>query len=159
MIVRRAQISDADDLAKLHATAFDYPWSSDDFGVWLAKPQAFGMIVQTDECAAGLAMALAAGSDAELLTIASDPQLRRQGVAQSLLRAIDVEAAQRGLERWVLEVASTNLAARSLYERFKFVEIGVRKGYYSAGSDRIDGIVLARPVGLGALPAGGHDRF
>lgn len=159
MIVRPAQIDDATDLARLHAIAFDNPWSREDFEVWLAKRQAFGVIAHSDARAVALAMVLAAGSDAELLTIASHPKARRRGVAQSLLHALDAEAAKRGLERWVLEVASTNLAARSLYERLKFMEIGVRKGYYSAGPDRIDGIVLARPVGLGALPAGGQGRI
>lgn len=148
MIVRAAQLRDAPALARLHAHGFDRAWARADFEQWLRRETSFGAIARRGVGSIGMAMALTAGEDAELLTIATHPATRRRGVAGQLLQALDAEAVRRGLRRWVLEVACNNLPARRLYERFNFVEIGVRKGYYSSGQDHFDGFVLARPVGF-----------
>lgn len=148
MIVEAAHLSDAPELARLHARGFNRAWDRADFEQWLRRDTAFGVIARRRARSLGMAMALTAGEDAELLTIATHPARRRRGIAVQLLQALDAEAASRGLKRWVLEVACNNLPARRLYERFNFVEIGVRKGYYSSGQDQFDGFVLARPVGF-----------
>lgn len=156
MKVRRALLTDAPRMAKLHGRAFDRSWSAADFEVWLRRDTSFCAVAEHDGRIAALGVALGAGADVELLTIASHPGRRRRGLARQILASLDEEAAARGLERWVLEVACNNLPALSLYERLNFMEIGVRKGYYAAGPDQFDGFVLARPVGLASLSAGGH---
>lgn len=98
-------------------------------------------------------LALEAGDDAELLTIASAPAERRAGLGSRIFRALDDEANKRSLKRWVLEVAHNNLPALALYKSAGFVEIGVRKGYYRVGEGRADALMMARPVG----DSGGHN--
>ncbi len=97
-------------------------------------------------------LALEAGDDAELLTIASAPAERRAGLGLRIFRALDAEANKRSLKRWVLEVAHNNLPALALYKSVGFVEIGVRKGYYRTAEGRADALMMARPVG----DSGGH---
>ena len=42
-----------------------------------------------------------------------------------------IDAARAsGIKRWTLEVRAGNEAAKTLYDRFGFVENGIRKGYY-----------------------------
>ncbi len=143
-------------MARLHARAFGKPWSRLDFETWLRRENAFGAVVERSGRLAALGFAMAAGEDAELLTIASSPSVRRKGAARAVLCELDQKAQEMGLKRWVLEVACNNKPARTLYQRLNFVEIGVRKGYYSAGPDQFDGFVLARPVGLEPTSLGGH---
>lgn len=153
MSLRPAVISDAADLSRLHAAAFDDGWSKDDFATWLARAEAM-TIVGGDRDAVAFGLALAAGADAELLTIATGQDQRRAGWGRRIFEALDTEAVNRGLERWVLEVACNNLPAIGLYRSSGFVEIGVRKAYYRTRDGRVDALVMSRKVGPAGRQAG-----
>jgi ribosomal-protein-alanine N-acetyltransferase len=145
--IRLAVSSDAADLARLHAASFEDGWSEDDFMSWLTRKEALAVIALREREAVAFGLALAAGNDAELLTIATRPDQRRTGLGDRIFRALNAEAQRRGLGRWVLEVARNNIPALGLYKSEGFVEIGVRTAYYRQGQGRVDAIVLARPVG------------
>ncbi len=75
--------------------------------------------------------------EAHVTTIASRPAERRQGIGELLLIA-SLELAMRHVSRTVtLEVRASNGAARSLYRKYGFQDVGVRKRYYSDGEDAI----------------------
>jgi ribosomal-protein-alanine N-acetyltransferase len=152
MTVRLASTGDAALLSALHSASFRDGWSEADLRTWLARPEAFATLATREREAVAFGLALAAGDDAELLTIATSPAIRRRGAGREILHALDAEAEGRGLNRWVLEVARSNLAAIGFYKSAGFVEIGVRKAYYPRGEGRDDALVLSRPVGL----VGGH---
>jgi ribosomal-protein-alanine N-acetyltransferase len=145
--IRLAVSSDAAALARLHAASFEHGWSEDDFATWLARNEAFAVFASREREAVAFGLALAAGDDAELLTIATRLDQRRAGLGDRIFRALDAEAQRRGLGRWVLEVARNNFPALALYKSAGFMEIGVRTAYYRQGQGRTDAIVLARPVG------------
>lgn len=152
--VRRAAPGDGARLAAIHAAAFDAPWSSSDFEGWLARGEAFSVLVSgrdaTDDETrdAAFALALAAGDDAELLTIASTPRFRRRGAARAALAALDAEAKGRGLARWVLDVAADNASALGLYVSLGFVDLARRPRYYARGqAPAVDARVMACGVG------------
>lgn len=153
MSVRPASPEDAGDLARLHAASFDDGWSPGDFATWLARPEALCAVGEGEAGTVAFGLALAAGADAELLTIATGPAARKAGWGRRIFLALDAEALNRGLERWVLEVARNNLPAIGLYKSAGFVEIGVRKAYYRTRDGLVDALVMSRKVG----PAGGQD--
>ncbi len=153
MNLRPATPGDAAHLSRLHAASFDDGWGRDDFATWLARAEAIAAIAENGGEPVAFGLALAAGADAELLTIATDPAGRRAGWGRRIFQALDAEALNRGLERWVLEVACNNLPAISLYKSSGFVEIGVRKAYYRTREGLVDALVMSRKVG----PAGGQD--
>jgi ribosomal-protein-alanine N-acetyltransferase len=157
MTVRLASTEDAAKLSALHRASFHDGWSEADFRTWLSRPEAFATLAVLAAAdreweAVAFGLALAAGDDAELLTIATAAASRRQGAGREIFAALDAEARKRRLTRWVLEVARSNLAAIGLYKSSGFVEIAVRKAYYPQGEGREDALVLSRPVGL----VGGH---
>lgn len=147
MTIRLAGLEDAADLARLHAASFEEGWSEGDFRTWLARAESFAAVAIRERDAVAFGLALAAGDDAELLTIAVMSEHRRTGFGRNILDALDEEASCRGLKRWVLEVARNNLAACRLYKSAGFVEIGVRTAYYRMREGRADALVLSRPVG------------
>lgn len=153
MTLRSATVADAAELSRLHTASFDEGWTRDDFATWLARPEAMAALAFREREAVAFGLALVAGDDAELLTIATDPAARKCGLGRQIFRALDAEALNRGLERWVLEVARNNLPAIGLYKSEGFVEIGVRKAYYKSGAGRVDALVMSRGVG----PGGGQD--
>ncbi|MFN6977669.1 MAG: GNAT family N-acetyltransferase [Gemmobacter sp.] len=127
-------------LAALHARCFvrPRPWTAEGFAAALAAPGGF-----LCEGPAGFALGRALAGEAELLTLAVDPGLRRQGHAASLLAAFEAEAARRGAGRAFLEVAADNAPARALYAAAGWLQAGLRRGYYGAG---IDALILDKPL-------------
>lgn len=90
----------------------------------------------------GWAGVLSGGESAEILTVGVVPHARRLGIAGRLLAALCDEARRRGASEALLEVRVDNTAARALYARDGFAEVGLRPGYYDAG--RVAAVVMRR---------------
>ena len=148
MELRLATVADAASLSALHAAAFETGWSEADFVTWLSRRHGFAIAALREREAIAFGLALEAGDDAELLTIAVGKSERRAGLGRKIFEALDTEANKRSLKRWVLEVRHDNLAAVSLYKSLGFVEISVRKAYYRVAGGQADALVLARAVGV-----------
>jgi len=67
----------------------------------------------------------------EILNLAVAPRCRRMGVATALL-----QNELKNCATHFLEVRESNMAARELYRKFGFVEIGRRSNYYQAPPER-----------------------
>ena len=122
-------------LAAVHATAFPprERWGVDAIRLQLALPGAFGFLHPRG----GMLLGRAIGDEAEILTLAVEPRARRQGVARALVNKALAEAHGRGARMVLLEVSVSNAAARALYRRAGFVEVGRRPRYYTDGSDAL----------------------
>lgn len=117
----------ADDLAALHTRAFSATraWAAAEFSSLLAQP---GTILTGDtRCFALIRVTL---DEAEVLTIATDPAHRRQGLARITLKAAEHSALRTGATQIFLEVAEDNTAARALYAGAGYDQVGRRPGYY-----------------------------
>ena len=87
---------------------------------------------------AGYGGLLAAGGQADVLTLAVAADHWGQGIGSTILTALLAEAVGRGCTKVFLEVRIDNLRAQRLYRRFGFAQIGIRKGYYQpSGADAI----------------------
>jgi ribosomal-protein-alanine N-acetyltransferase len=131
-------------MAALHAAAFEESrgWSADEFRALLAGPGAFAVHEP-----GGFALARAVAGEAEVLTLAVAPVMRRQGIARRLLGALEAQARDLRAERVFLEVAEGNRAALGLYRTAGYVESGRRAGYYRlSGGIRHDAILMAKPL-------------
>lgn len=114
-------------MAALHKAAFapSRGWSTTEFQSFLADPAC--LFVSRPN---GFALARLTLDEAELLTIATDPGHRRNGVARALLSELLATAHKRGAAVMFLEVACDNTAARGLYSAVGFETAGRRNGYY-----------------------------
>ena len=94
----------------------------------------------------GFALIRVVLDEAELLLLAVDPAVRRQGTGARLVEAAAAVAGARGATRLMLEVRDGNPAAL-LYQMAGFVPVGRRTGYYrrTAGAP-VDAITLSRPI-------------
>ncbi len=120
-------------LAALHARCFTTPppWSAQSFADLLASPHVF---LIADPQGRAFILGRVVVDEAELLTLATDPAIRRAGLARTLMAAFEDEVKTRGAATVFLEVAETNLAARALYASCGFVQNGERPGYYLTGN-------------------------
>ena len=81
--------------------------------------------------------------EAHIVAIAVREAYRRRGLGELLLaEAIDLALANRQ-ECVTLEVRRTNLAAQALYEKYRFLKVGVRRRYYSDNNE--DAIIMTTP--------------
>ena len=120
------------DCARIHAAGFAYPWGATELESMISDPSTIGTAALDPVTAKlrGFALSRLAADEAEILTIAVDPALRKAGVGRDLLRAHLAQVAAAGGARLFLEVDETNAAALALYARFGFVKVGERQGYY-----------------------------
>lgn len=126
-------------MAALHAACFTLPapWSEAEFASTLASRFVFVLERQH-----GFLLGQVVAGEAELLTIAVDPQARRQGIGRSLVEGFLQEARTRGAESAFLEVSEANPGARALYEACGFATTGRRRGYYRAPGRVEDAILM-----------------
>ncbi|WP_209316200.1 ribosomal protein S18-alanine N-acetyltransferase [Haematospirillum sp. 15-248] len=141
----------ADVLAAAHARAFARPWLAVDFRQMLETSIVFGRLAVAGEQPAGFALFRAMAGEAEVLTLAVDPDYRRRGIAITLLKACQVEAGTRGAQKVFLEVAESNAAARTLYQALRYETIGCRSGYYLLEDGSRENAVV---MGLRLVPEG-----
>ena len=133
-----------DALAALHARCFAMPrpWSAAEFVSLLSSK---GVFLQ--RIAAGFALGREIAGESELLTLAVDPAMQRQGLGRRLLSAFETESRERGATIAQLEVAATNTAALALYKITGYTESGRRLRYYTpAQGDKIDAILMRKSL-------------
>jgi len=146
-VIRDAAPDDAGELARIHAACFAKAWDATTLGDMLKNPGILALSAPR-----GFVLARVAADEAEILTLAVEPEARRRCLA----RALVVEAASRahanGAAAMFLEVACANTAARALYERLGFAPVGTRKSYYEVGQDAL---ILRRDLPLAPLGVAG----
>ena len=122
-------------LAEVHAAAFPpgERWDAAAMAQQLAMPGAFGWIAP----AGGMILVRTAADEAEILTLAVAPALRRRGLARMLLEQAMDTARARGAAALFLEVAQGNVPALAAYDALQFAAVGRRPAYYPGGADAL----------------------
>lgn len=77
---------------------------------------------------------------AHVVTVAVDPECRRQGYGRLLVHALVRLAIESSMSSATLEVRVSNVAARALYAEYGFYEVGLRKRYYSDNNE--DAVIM-----------------
>ena len=88
------------------------------------------------------------GAEWEIENVAVSGAAQRHGLGSRLLGEFLALARERGGRDIFLEVRASNVAARRLYEKWAFVEAGVRKSYYQRPTE--DALVLRLSFPSGA---------
>lgn len=141
-----AGLGDAARLADLHAAGFletgAAPWSASDLQALLDAPGALALRAGDD----GFILVRRVLDEAEVLTLAVRPAVRRRGLGLALVRAAIDELARSGVAELHLEVAVDNAVALGLYAACGFTTTARRRGYYAraAGAAPVDALLLSR---------------
>ncbi|MEG3617045.1 ribosomal protein S18-alanine N-acetyltransferase [Magnetovibrio sp. PR-2] len=136
----------ADVLAELHGESFEEGWSTKSLRTTLEMPGTFGFIAENAAGEPlGFGLFRTSVDEAEVLTIATRPSLRGQGIAKALMNRALAQSQKLGAKSMFLEVAVDNAAALKLYQSLGFEEVGRRQGYYKRfDGSRADGLVMKR---------------
>lgn len=116
-----------DALATVHKRAFSATrsWSAAEFASLLAQKGTF--VCGTSH---SYVLVRVTVDEAEVLTLATDPAARRQGLAKAALTEAETAAHKAGAKAMFLEVGEDNIAAKALYAACGYTQVGRRPGYY-----------------------------
>lgn len=156
------QIADLDEVLKIESVSHIHPWTKGNFSDSLAAGHwAYCIRPQSDQMVKGsyldpailwaYCILFPAVEELHLLNITVSPHLRKLGLGQRMMMAIEGVAAQQKMPRIILEVRPSNTPALALYQKLGYEQIGVRKNYYPASGEtgsREDALVLAKSIKL-----------
>ena len=156
------QAADLDEVLKIESVSHIHPWTKGNFSDSLAAGHwAYCIRPQVDQMVKGsyldpavlwaYCILFPAVDELHLLNITVSPHLRKLGLGQRMMAAIEGVAAQQKMPRIILEVRPSNTAAITLYQKLGYEQIGVRKNYYPANPEtgsREDALVLAKSIKL-----------
>ncbi len=139
IVIDQATPFDAGLLAALHRACFARPWDEPAMATFIAAPDTLCLLgTMSDDKSrtpAGFLIARGAADEAELLTLAVDPQWRRAGLGKALLKSAMATLAESGARKLFLEVEDGNHAALELYHSLGATAVGRRARYYEHGAD------------------------
>ena len=140
-MIREMTKKDLDTVYAIENRCFSSGWSRDTFEKSLASEACRFLVSEENGKISGYAGIYLAPEEAELFSIACDPSEQRKGIASGLMDEIFHILQIEGAKKLFLEVRSSNEAAKKLYRKYGFKEIGIRKEYYQKPTE--DAVLMA----------------
>lgn len=142
-VLRRATPEDLPALIELERAVFPDAWSENSLAQTLNDAHYVVWLAERESEICGYGAAWTMGDEGELSRLAVVEKRRGQGIGAELLRALAEECRKRGAIRLFLEVREGNAAARALYEKTGFKQVGLRPRYYA---DDENAVIMAREL-------------
>lgn len=135
--LRRMTKDDIDAVMEIEAAAYgEHHWSRESFYNEINNKLAYYYIaLDSNSNIVGFAGSWQIIDEAHITTIAVSPTFRRNKTGEILLQAIFNECFKNKIKYITLEVRESNIPAISLYEKYGFKSLGVRKGYYQDNNE------------------------
>jgi len=138
--VRRMREEDLDHVLSIEEASFRSPWSRKYFETELEKDFGYCVVAVAEKKVVGYLIAWFVSDKIHVANIAVHPDWRNLGVGEMLIRKVMLDG--EGFS-WVgLEVRSSNKAARALYKKLGFRDVGIRKDYYV--QEREDAVLMLK---------------
>jgi [ribosomal protein S18]-alanine N-acetyltransferase len=147
--IRRMQIEDIPQVVAIDHASYTLPWTERAFRYEVSQNTAarpwVAEVAKEDGSLvlAGIMVIWLIVDEAHVATIAIHPDYRRQSIGRRLLAYGLLEAELEGARTSYLEVRRGNLAAREMYLRFGYEEVGIRPRYYKDTFE--DAILMTLP--------------
>ena len=129
MTVEKLTAAHLSAVAELETVCFADPWSENALEL-LATDAAYGAVCLQDGRVMSYGGVLWAPFEGQITNIATHPDARRQGMGAAILEHLITVAKSRNCEQLSLEARVSNAPAIALYERYGFIKMGLRRGFY-----------------------------
>lgn len=146
LIIRPMRLDDLARVVEIDRLSFSLPWSENAFRYELLEnPSSLSLVAELEQegqspSVVGCGVAWLIMDEAHIATIAVHPAHRQRGIGKRLLAEMLKAVIERGARLATLEVREGNLAARRLYRRFGFENVGRRPRYYKDNQE--DAIIM-----------------
>ena len=155
ILIRRMTEADLPQVLEIEKENFSVPWSEKSFRDMISRPESVFLVAEETAglkvdsgrrmpYLAGYAGAVTACDQGDVTNIAVRGTRKQRGIGDQLMKHLLEEARKKGAEEIFLEVREHNEPAKQLYRSNRFVEIGIRKGYYADTQE--DAILMKRSL-------------
>ena len=147
LTVRDMHSRDLQQVVQIEANAQISPWGRLSFEESLTKRHVCRVVLVAKVLVAYHVVCPAA-DELHILNVVAAPHLQGLGLGHCLMQDIIDVAENKSLRKVFLEVRASNKTAQSLYLKWKFKQIALRKHYYRASSSgtREDALVFLREL-------------
>ncbi len=145
LTVRVMVDADVTGIMKIETRAYAFPWTVGIFRDCMGAGYSCYVLEKNADIIAYAVMSVGA-KEAHILNICVSPDLRGEGYGYALMDKLVALARQLQADMMFLEVRPSNEAARRLYDKLGFNEIGTRRNYYPAAQGREDALILAKQL-------------
>lgn len=138
---------DALTLAHMHGqftSPWQAPWSEKSYGELLVQPSIFGFKYKDAENVAGFILLQSVPPEAEILFLGVSPPHQKKGIATRLLVYSEQYVRKNNIEKIFLDVCTENNTALEFYKKNAYVNLSVRKNYYSNQTTGFDALILEK---------------
>jgi [ribosomal protein S18]-alanine N-acetyltransferase len=135
---------DVDAILAVEQAAYPFPWSRANFIDSLAVGHVCRMLCDPRGAVLGYFILAQGVDEMHLLNLTVAPAAQGHGHGRFLLECLVPLCRQHAARTLWLEVRQGNQRAQRIYERFGFVAVGVRKGYYPAALGRREDAIQMR---------------
>jgi ribosomal-protein-alanine N-acetyltransferase len=129
--IRSLCATDLEAVARIEQQAMAAPWTLAQLQAELQAAKGLSWVAEQGPHLCAYLFFRTCAPECELLHLVVDPERRRQGIGERLLAHGLHVLASRGCTTCFLEVRRSNAAARRLYTKSGFSQVGERKKYYS----------------------------
>lgn len=145
-MLRDMQLEDLDAVLAIEHELFTSEWKRDDFIYELKdNPFAHYAVIEENNEIIGFCGWWITFEQAQVVNVGVRTNYQRKGYGKMLMDKMVTEAIKAGCENLTLEVRKSNEKAIALYEKYGFINVAVRKGYYQDNHE--DAYLMIKPLG------------
>ncbi|MBO5065932.1 MAG: ribosomal protein S18-alanine N-acetyltransferase [Clostridia bacterium] len=138
--IKRMDSSHIKALSEIEKECFSTPWSENALGDELNNGFSRFFVAECNGAVAGYIGAHSILGEVYITNVAVSEAFRRKGIAEKLIKTLVEFCENEGMEFVTLEVRRSNKAAKKLYAKMGFREVGERKDFYE--NPREDAILM-----------------
>lgn len=144
-MLRNLTQADLQAILAIEQSAHVVPWTEDTFKTCFQAGHV-GWVLEVEKKVIGFIIVSLRAEECHILNLCIARASQHQGFGRKLLLHALQHSRSLGIGIVYLEVRRTNSRAIALYTKEKFIEIGVRKGYYPTVGGNEDALIFARSL-------------
>jgi [ribosomal protein S18]-alanine N-acetyltransferase len=143
--IKEMTLSDLNDVYNLEIKAYEYPWEKNILrGCVINKYDCF--IATIDKQIVGYLITKISSPESHILNLTIDKNYRNNGIASQFLEMVILKCRLLKSNIIFLETRLSNLPAISLYIKFGFKKIGLRRNYYKSRNGRENAVIFSMSI-------------
>lgn len=124
------QLNDLDSIMEIEEASFTDAWTRSGFEESLTQTYAKMFTAKIGETVVGYCCLYHILDEGEIINVAIHPNWRGRGLGGRMLGFLLEEGRKDGVNRFILDVRESNVAAQKLYESAGFKKIALQKRFY-----------------------------
>lgn len=140
LTIREAMVSDLEEILNIENSCSGMPWTRAQMEEELSYRYAHTFVAEKDSRIVGFFTMHILDDEGHLNEFDVLPAEQNSGIGSALLEKLLILCGESGVRKVTLEVRTSAMPARHLYEKFGWKQVGIRKGFYRCPTE--DGLVL-----------------